>query len=119
MNKLMTESGFVNKASRGPVPIGKGIYYIATKVNSINFDLNSELECQLIKEGKYDQSYIGFVTREKAIPYSLNNLPIYGSLEGYNIEHFKPGLIMTILEDLKDKDMSLLERANSWLSKEN
>ena len=118
MSKLLTEGIFINKASRGPVEIDNSLFYVVIKVNSTNFNLNKALKSQLEKERKYDETYVGFITRERTIPYSVENLSVYGDSKQYVTKHFNQGLVGVIIDDLKDKDLNLLERANSWLSKE-
>jgi len=88
--------------------------YVVTKINDNNFrDINPTLKKQLEDEGKYN-SWIGFITSEQA-PYSIQCLPIYGSATRYITKWFTNTAEQAIDQDLRDKQMGLLQRANKYI----
>lgn len=108
----MTKSEFINKATRGPVSIGNGQYYIAKKINTDNFKIYSEDERLLYESRKYNQTYIGFVTRNKSKVHKLTKTKAYDRNGNLVIERLNNSLIETIKVDLANLELDLLSRAS-------
>lgn len=114
MTEKLTRKQFIELASKEPVEIDEGINYVVVKVNSENISMSDKLKEQLIDENKYDNTYIGFTTFQTSKPYGMENLPIYGKSDKYETKYFKRSLTETITDNLKDRNLRLLNRHHEF-----
>ncbi|HHT97142.1 MAG TPA: hypothetical protein GXZ90_04525 [Clostridiales bacterium] len=108
MTKKMTKKEFTQLAKEGPIKIDEHSNYVIVKVNDDNLDLLPKLRSQLVKENKYDNTYIGFITHEKNKPYGTINLPVYGRSDKYETKHFNKDFEKAVSADIRE--FKLLER---------
>lgn len=114
--KKLTRKQFVELAKKGPVKINDNLNYVAVKVNSDNIEMNDLFKGQLIEEGKYDKTYIGFFVcdSEKEKPYSMQNLPIYGSPDRYVTKHLAWSFEDAVMDDLRRRETRILSRHHEY-----
>jgi hypothetical protein len=99
--------------SNNCIPIDNGeLTFVIARINDENFrDISPRFKEQLKNENKYN-SWIGFITHEKQLPYTVQMLPIYGRSDKYVTKWFTKTPEETIDQCLKDKGVCLLNRAN-------
>lgn len=114
MNNKLTSKEFVELVGKSPVAIDKRVNYVAVKVNSENIAMSDKLKDQLVKENKYDNTYIGFMTSEVTAPYSMDNLPIYGRSDIYETKHFSRDFAEAVMTDLRQRSMGILNRHHEY-----
>lgn len=89
--------------------------FAVVQINDENFsDISPMLKQQLEDEGK-SNSWIGFVTSRKQMPYSVQMLPIYGNPKKYVTKWFTDTAEEAIDQCLSDRQMVLLKRASSYI----
>lgn len=92
-----------------------GCNFVVAQINDENFgDITPKLKQQLEEEGKYNW-WIGFLVSKVEQPYTVQLLPIYGDSKKYVTKWFTKTAEEAIEIDLKDRQMELLKRANSYL----
>lgn len=124
--RKLTRRQFVELAKQGPVliqgpeMIDKNVCYIAVKVNSDNIKMSEMFKQQLIREDKYDKTYIGFLIweSESEKPYPMRNLPIYGDPDKYVTKHLCNSFEEAVMRDLRSREISLLKRRYEYELKE-
>lgn len=104
----MIKKEFIQLAKEGPIKIDEHSNYVIVKVNDDNLDLTPALRSLLVKEDKYDKTYIGFITHEKNKPYGTINLPIYGRFDKYETKHLNKDFEKAVSADICE--FKLLER---------
>lgn len=116
--KKLTRGSFIKQVlNEGSINIdndGKYIF-VVTRINNENFkDVTPKLQQQLEDEGKYN-SWIGFITYNEEGPYSTNMLPIFGDPNKYVTKWFTNTPEESIDQNLRDRQIGLLKRANEYL----
>lgn len=113
MNKQSFKQQVLNKGYINLDKDGECIF-VVTQINDDNFkDISPKLKQQLEDEGKYN-SWIGFITFNTQLPYSVRMLPIYGNSQSYVTKWFTESAEEAINQCLSDRQMRLLKRANNY-----
>lgn len=120
-NKKLSRAEFIDTVlSKGYIALDNKqytLYYVVTEVNDTNFDdMSTKLRDQLETEGLYDNSYIGFLSYSSNPPYTVQMLPIYGNPNKYVTRWFTDSAKQAIEQDLKDRQIGLLSRANKYIN---
>lgn len=106
---IVIENGFI------PLDRSGNYNYVLTQVNTENFnDLTEELIQQLNDSGKYN-CWVSLIEINPNAPFSMNSLPIYGSVNSFITQwlYYTPEGAMD--QDLSDRGMKLLSRANEYI----
>ena len=118
MAKKLTKKSFIQLAlENGKVMLDKegDINFVVTQINDTNFnDISPKLMEQLKNENKYNL-WIGFITSKMQAPYSIQSLPIFGNSNRYILKHFQNSAENAINDDLNDRSIKLLKRANEYI----
>lgn len=115
--KKLTKKQFVELAKKGPIQIDENIFYVVVKMNEEQVNMNETFKKQLIEEGKYDNSYVGFMTNETEAPYHMNNLPIFGDQNKYVTKFFVKTQDDAINHDLRQRSLGILNRHFEFMNK--
>lgn len=103
--KKLTRKQFEELAKEGPVQIDVNLFYVVVKLNEEQINMTEAFKKQLIDEGKYDNSYVGFMTNETKAPYHMNNLPIFGDRNKYVTKFFVRTQDEAVNHDLRQRSL--------------
>lgn len=111
----VTSADFLSMKAGDKISLDGGdSIFTVQKVNDDNLKLTPKLKQQLQDEGLYDNSYIGFIVGSGAsAPFDQDYLPIYGSSKAYVTKWFTNTVKDAVNQNLKDKNMQLIQRANN------
>jgi len=100
---------FTSKAKENPVELKDDLYYVVVKVDKENVKMSEKFLKQLENENKYGM-YVGIVTTKQSGPFEMDEFPIYGRTDKYELKHLKSTKEEAIKKDLRDKGLGLLSR---------
>lgn len=110
LTKKLTKKQFIELVKNGPVQINEDTFYAVVKMNDEQIKMSEMFKEQLIKEGKYDNSYVGILASKNEIQYGMEWLPIYGSSTSYVTKHLVNSFEEAVMKDLASRNRNLLNR---------